>query len=135
MKIKVFLLSLFLPTSFVFADDLDCINTTTTLEINACIGAALENENKVLSLYLNKAKERYAEKSELINLINSSQEQWLLYRQSQCDTVYDIWSDGTIRGAMFGECMLKLTKQRTHQIWEDYLTYMDSTPPLLPEPK
>ncbi|MFV1921532.1 MAG: lysozyme inhibitor LprI family protein [Methylotenera sp.] len=134
MKIQSILLSLFLPTFFAFANDVDCKNTATTVENNACVGAALENENKVLTLYLNKAKERYAEQSKLITLISSSQKQWLLYRQSHCDAIYTVWSDGSIRAVMFGECMLKLTKQRTHQIWEDYLTYMDNTPPLLPEP-
>lgn len=135
MKINLFPFTLLLISIFAAADGIDCKNTATTVEINACISDVLENENRVLALYLSKAKERYTDQPRLIDIINQSQQDWLIYRQSHCDSVYDIWSDGTIRGAMFGECMLKLTKQRTHQIWEDYLTYMDSTPPLLPEPK
>jgi uncharacterized protein YecT (DUF1311 family) len=134
MKISRFLFTLLLPSFLATANDIDCKNTFTTIEINACIGDALENENKVLGLYLSKAKERYANQVTVITSIHQSQQDWLVYRQSHCDAVYDIWSDGSIRGLMFGECMLKLTKQRTHQIWADYLTYMDNTPPLLPEP-
>jgi uncharacterized protein YecT (DUF1311 family) len=135
MKIKLFPFTLLLISIFAAADGIDCKNSATTLEINACINDVLENENRVLGLYLSKAKERYTNQPRLTDLMNQSQQDWLVYRQSHCDSIYDIWSDGSIRGLMFGECMLKLTKQRTHQIWEDYLTYMDNTPSLLPEPK
>ncbi|EPH6367104.1 lysozyme inhibitor LprI family protein, partial [Vibrio cholerae] len=27
-----------------------------------------------------------------------------------------------------------LTRQRTYEIWKNFLTYMDSTAPVLPEP-
>lgn len=118
-----------------FANQLDCENAVTTIEINICIGQEIVVANHSLSQYILKAKERYTAKATVIALIDQSQQDWLVYRQSHCDAVYDIWSDGSIRGVMFGECMLKLTEQRTHQIWDDYLTYMDDTPPLLPEPK
>ncbi len=36
---------------------------------------------------------------------------------------------------MAGSCLLDMTKKRTHEIWETYLTYMDSTPPILKEPE
>ncbi|MDE0552455.1 hypothetical protein OU793_24315, partial [Vibrio sp. VP6] len=56
------------------------------------------------------------------------------YMSSHCDSVYTQWRDGTIRGVMAISCKTKLTKQRTHELWENFLTYMDSTPPVLPEP-
>jgi hypothetical protein len=31
-------------------------------------------------------------------------------------------------------CQIKLTQLHTHTIWLEWLTYMDSTPPILPEP-
>ena len=36
---------------------------------------------------------------------------------------------------MHGKCLLEQTRRRTHDVWKAYLTFMDSTPPLLPEPK
>ena len=33
------------------------------------------------------------------------------------------------------DLLLQLIQQRTHQIWSDFLTYMDSTPPILPKPE
>ena len=71
----------------------------------------------------------------VIDTLNQSQQAWLSYRKAHCDAVYEQWSGGTIRGTMFGGCMLRLTQLRIHVIWQDYLTYMDSTEPLLPEPE
>jgi hypothetical protein len=31
-------------------------------------------------------------------------------------------------------CQIRLTRMRTYTIWLHWLTYMDSTPPLLPKP-
>ena len=56
------------------------------------------------------------------------------YKVKTNDSVYTQWRDGAIRGIMAISCKTKLTKQRTHDLWENFLTYMDSTPPVLPEP-
>lgn len=135
MKINLFPFTLLLISIYVAADGIDCKNTATTVEMNVCISKELEVAEAHLARYLAKSHERYDNKPAITDALDQSQQDWLVYRQSHCDSIYTIWSDGTIRGAMFGECMLKVTKQRTHQIWEDYLTYMDNTTPLLPEPK
>ncbi|MCA1653812.1 MAG: hypothetical protein ABR588_08460 [Sphingomicrobium sp.] len=57
------------------------------------------------------------------------------YRTTYCDAVYQQWIGGTIRYAMHQSCTLRLIDRETHDIWRDFLSYMDSTPPLLPEPK
>ena len=56
------------------------------------------------------------------------------YRDAECGAVYDYWSGGTIRGTEQLACQIDLTRRHTHTIWRLWLTYMDSTPPLLPEP-
>lgn len=132
---KTIVLILFLLPFFSYADEVDCNHAINTIEINACLGKELEVVEAQLARYLAKSHERYDNESAITHALDQSQQDWLVYRQSHCDAIYTVWSDGSIRGAMFGECMLTLTKQRTHQIWEDYLTYMDNTPPLLPEPK
>lgn len=132
-KYIIFLLSVF--PYLIHADEVDCGKAITTIEINVCAGRALEAADASLEKYFAKAKERYLKEKAVVDLLVKSQEAWVAYRKAHCDAIYDMWSGGTIRGAMFGECMLQLTNQRTHTIWKDYLTYMDSTPPLLPEPK
>ena len=57
------------------------------------------------------------------------------YRTTYCDAVYQQWIEGSIRYAMHQGCTLRLIDRETHDIWSDFLGYIDSTPPLLPEPK
>ena len=40
-----------------------------------------------------------------------------------------------VRWAAYLGCKIALTQARTHWLWRNWLTYMDSTPPILPEPK
>ena len=120
---------------FVHANEVDCENAMDTYAMNVCAGRELESADAKLAQYISAAKEKYSSKMGVVEALDKSQEDWLVYRQSHCDAIYEMWSGGTIRGVMFGGCMLQLTKQRTHSIWSDYLTYMDSTPPMLPEPE
>jgi uncharacterized protein YecT (DUF1311 family) len=121
--------------AFLQANEIDCETPISTYALNVCIASEVEATNAELDKYLGMALEKSSEEIAVVDLLVKSQESWLAFRRDYCDATYETWSGGTIRGVMFGKCMLKLTKQRTHQIWEDYLTYMDSTPPLLPEPK
>ncbi|WP_083835117.1 lysozyme inhibitor LprI family protein [Alishewanella jeotgali] len=59
---------------------------------------------------------------------------WQAYRLSHCNSVYMQWRDGSIRGVMAFSCKTQLTKQRSHDIWKNFLSYMDGTPAILPEP-
>lgn len=137
MRMKNYLL-LFLLSALAFcvaSDEVDCEAALTTLEINACISREVEQAEGVLERYLAAAMAQYEAEPQVQDSLRKSQEAWLAYRETHCDGVYTQWQGGTIRGAVYGHCMLKLTKARTHLLWEDYLTYMDSTPPLLPEPE
>ena len=112
----------------------DCKNAITTVDINICSKQEADVASSTLDEYLDKAKERYATEGNIITSLEKSQSAWLTYREAHCNAVYEQWSGGTIRGLMFNSCMLRLTKLRTHEIWLDYLTYIDSTEPLLAEP-
>ncbi|RYV01964.1 hypothetical protein SOPP22_11995 [Shewanella sp. OPT22] len=120
----------------VFAENtLDCDKAWTTIDINRCMSKDLNVAEQKMDKYLSKSKERYSEDSVILKSIDEAQNKWLEYRNSHCGSVYDVWRDGTIRGAMSLGCKLELTHQRTKVIWAAYLTYMDSTKPILPEPK
>ena len=59
---------------------------------------------------------------------------WDQTATAHCDAVYRWWRRGTIRFAFSAACHIHMTQLRTHTIWREWLTYPDSTPPVLPEP-
>lgn len=112
----------------------DCNNVMTTLEINQCAAIELEASQAQLKKYLKASFEHNSDDPELIAAIKLAQQDWQAYMSSHCDSVYTKWRNGTFRGVMAISCKTTLTKQRTHELWENFLTYMDSTAPVLPEP-
>jgi uncharacterized protein len=116
----------------------------STPEVNACQAEYTKRADRELDRYLAAARGRLtaeandnpsstASKTALAEL-DASQARWLAFRKSECEAVYDWWSEGTIRGAMFEDCMQDLTKRRTEQVWSTWLSFEDSTPPLMPKP-
>ncbi|OEF02025.1 hypothetical protein A136_05195 [Vibrio crassostreae 9ZC13] len=113
----------------------DCENAMNTIEINQCAAIELESAQAELDKYLAASFEHNAYEAQLVASIKKAQESWQAYMTAHCDSVYIQWRDGSIRGVMALSCKTRLTKQRTHEVWANFLTYMDSTPPVLPEPK
>ncbi|MFA0525142.1 lysozyme inhibitor LprI family protein [Vibrio sp. 10N.222.52.C3] len=113
----------------------DCENAMNTIEINHCAAIELESAQAELDKYLAASFEHNVYDAELVASIKKAQESWQAYMTAHCDSVYTQWREGSIRGVMALSCKMTLTKQRTHEVWENFLTYMDSTPPVLPEPK
>ena len=120
----------------VLADEktVDCDTAFTTIEINQCAAIELNAAKTELEKYLKASLEHNSFYSKLVEAMKLAQTDWETYMSSHCDSVHTQWRDGTIRGVMAISCKTKLTKQRTHELWENFLTYMDSTPPVLPEP-
>lgn len=114
---------------------IDCGDAQTTIEINQCAAMELESAQAVLAEYLQASYEHHADDPELVKSIKAAQKDWQAYLASHCDAVYMQWRDGSIRGVMTLSCKTKLTKQRTHEIWENFLTYMDNSPPVMPAPE
>lgn len=123
----------------------DCSQAMTTIEINACIGRDLDLEQERMNLYLDTAfavlREEAAgagegldEANALIAEIEAGQTLWQAYADKACAAVYTRWQSGTIRVAMALDCQIELTRQRTHHLWSEYLSFPDSTEPILPEP-
>ncbi|RUR29675.1 DUF1311 domain-containing protein [Vreelandella andesensis] len=113
---------------------LNCDNAMTTLDINQCAAMQLASAQAELSQYVKASVTHHADDPELVTAIEASQQAWQAYVNAHCDAVYTQWRDGSIRGVMALTCETELTQQRTHTVWETFLTYMDSTPPVLPEP-
>jgi uncharacterized protein YecT (DUF1311 family) len=112
-----------------------------TIEINDCMSATLTKAQGDLDRYLAAARTRLKSEAKddtgaaaaLVDL-DKVQAAWVAYSRADCAAVYDYWSAGTIRDSMELTCEIDLTRRRTHTVWSEWLTYMDSTPPILPEP-
>jgi uncharacterized protein YecT (DUF1311 family) len=115
----------------------DCNGSTP--EIATCMEEKLDRAEKRLQTYLQAAIEKNTDDSgnagSVVLGINASQAAFESYRKIECYTVYEDYKEGTIRGIMNLGCQLNLTNERTHVVWANWLQYMDSTPPKLPEPK
>ncbi|RJG40073.1 DUF1311 domain-containing protein [Motilimonas pumila] len=117
------------------SEEIDCDNAVNTLQINDCAGQKAELAAQEMATYLAKSKSHNSSDAELIKAIDASQQAWQTYADAHCNAVYTYWREGSIRGVMHATCMEKMIKQRTHALWSNYLTYMDSTAPVLPEPQ
>ncbi|MEZ8864428.1 lysozyme inhibitor LprI family protein [Vibrio splendidus] len=135
-KVLTVVLLTCLPLLASASDDaIDCENAMNTLEINHCAAIELESAQAELDKYLAASFEHNDYDAELVASIKKAQESWQAYMSAHCNSVCTQWRDGSIRGLMALSCKTTLTKQRTHEVWANFLTYMDSTPPVLPEPK
>lgn len=131
------LFSLFLISMNGSADlEPDCENALQTVEINECRAIELSSAEDKMERYFQASLQRLADNkdNETITDLKSSQISWKAYRENYCDAVYSRWREGTVRDAMNLRCRLRLTRQRTHDIWSDFLTFIDRTPAILPEP-
>ncbi|MEZ8575924.1 lysozyme inhibitor LprI family protein [Vibrio splendidus] len=135
-KVLTVVLLTCLPLLASASDDvIDCENAMNTIDINHCAAIELESAQAELDKYLTASFEHNDYDAELVASIKNAQESWQAYMSAHCNSVYTQWRDGSIRGLMALSCKTTLTKQRTHEVWANFLTYMDSAPPVLPEPK
>lgn len=125
--------------------DIECVRAGNTIQMNACVAEDLAKEQARMQLYFDAAMRRAFESdaesarygdepSHQTAWLEASQSSWEAYAETRCAGVWDNWKAGTIRTMMSVGCRIAATRQRTHDIWEDYLTYVDSTPAVLPEP-
>ena len=113
---------------------IDCNKAYSTYEINQCAAMELDKAKQQLAYYLETALEHHSDDTELVAAIQVAQQDWERYANAHCQAVYTQWRDGTIRGVMALSCMTQQTHARTHELWQRFLTFMDSTPAVLPEP-
>ena len=111
-----------------------CDDSGTTVAVNSCLEAKLERANARLDRYVQAAIRRYKAEPAVRRGILASQKAFESYRKAECDAVFEQWKEGTIRGSMLLGCEVGVTDARTHDVWQHWLEYVDSTPPMLPEP-
>lgn len=111
-----------------------CYNQGTTLETNTCLSKILVIAAEQQKIYLVRAYQHNSYYYKLIKAMKKEQKDWQQYKKSSCNTTYIAYREGSIRNTKYLLCEIQLTHRRTHDIWQNYLTYADSTPPVLAEP-
>lgn len=121
-----------------------CDRSGSMPEMKGCAQNDLTREQARMKRYLDAAMVRargrdegsieYGPRSRQAAYLSESQKAWEAYAASRCAGVREETSGGTMGGLGYAWCMTTTTRQRTHDVWSDYLTYADTTPPVLPEP-
>ena len=112
-----------------------CDNPVKSFEVNTCLNVEAQKASQQLEQYYQASLGRFKEDEVIVKSLTESRTAWEQYLKSQCSAVWDLWRHGSIRNSEYTRCTIALTKQRTHFLWHTYLTFADSTPPLLPEPE
>jgi uncharacterized protein YecT (DUF1311 family) len=119
----------------------DCANAANTIEINECAAADVAAEEDRMAAYLAAAVEVLRKGAESLEPAEAavadlldSQTAWRAYADSACGAVHTRWLAGTIRTLMALNCQKRLTRQRSHTLWTEYLTHPDGTPSDWPDP-
>ena len=106
-----------------------------TLEINDCLAGQLGDERKRLGRYVGAVRRGIGKDTATLRQLDRAQRAWETFVTQDCDAVYSHWRGGSIRNAKSLLCSIDAVALRTHDLWARYLTYEDSTPPVLPEPR
>ncbi|WP_239807309.1 lysozyme inhibitor LprI family protein [Croceicoccus hydrothermalis] len=103
-------------------------------QANALADDADAELNRYYTAAMDRLKEQGEDYHQARTELRDAQRAWIKYRDSECGAVFTNWYPGSIARTMAADCSARLSRARTHAIWAHWLTYADSTPPILPEP-
>lgn len=122
-----------------------CEHVGSTPELDACQAEYSRRADRELARYVAAARKRLTDDSRdaftggsakaALAEFDAAQAAWGPFRKAECSAVYTQHRGGTIRGSMYETCWRRMTEDRTRSVWVNWLQYMDSTPPVLLEPK
>jgi len=112
-----------------------CKDSKTTPDMNQCLSGPDYSRGEG-TCQVPRGKQASSRKR-LSNLaeFEKAQKARVAFRDAHWGAIYQYWAQGSVRGAIAGSCFLRLTRRRTHDLLDADLTYVDTTPPILPEPK
>lgn len=113
-----------------------------TIEMNQCSMTIVNQlkaiEGKYVQAIYTRINSDYKDDPETLNellvYIDEENKAWDDLINAASESTYTYWKGGTIRGVMGSGRKINLMKYRIHNQWQSWLTYMDSSPAVLPEP-
>jgi uncharacterized protein len=113
-------------------------------EIDACAAEQSRRANLELTRYVAAARQRLLDEARgssngrsirrALAQFKASQTAWEAHRKAECGAMLEWGSTGSVRGLMAETCWLTVTKARSLSIWNNWLQFMDGSPPLMPKP-
>jgi uncharacterized protein YecT (DUF1311 family) len=119
----------------IYAQNSECIqNANTDKDVENCIYQELKQSTDNLNTYLYSALGHHSGDDKTIKNIKSTQVFWNKYIKFYCGNIYEFWQGTSIAIVKNMECNIRVNKYRTFELWQSYLTYEDSTKPVLKAP-
>jgi uncharacterized protein YecT (DUF1311 family) len=115
------------PAARSLAQEADPCKSETTAGMRACLLARMRNAETDLQRYLEAARREARPPSAL----DSAQAAWVAYRDQACRAAAGQYEGGSLQPVVALDCRLRLTRERTLELWRAYLSEADA----LPEPK
>ena len=103
-----------------------CDSAESMVDMENCSDAALHAADSLLNIYYQAARRAATAPSSL----RRAESAWITFRDVTCNAEADEYRGGTMASLVPSVCRVRLTKQRTHDLWAVYL--QDDN--LLPEP-
>lgn len=105
-----------------------------------CLQVKVKEADAAMARYLDASKKRHAADTDpsetSVRSIEALQDLWLKFsRDSHCNTIGLYPRDEAKTAAKYLYCRFRVTRERTHELWEKYLRHPDGTSPELPEPE
>lgn len=115
----------------------------TTIDMNACVESQLAEvewvKDKYLTASLNRLKQDDKDDPEslqqLTTVFDNETKAWADLIDKASKSVAVNYAGGTISSTLFVLRKIGLVELQVHDIWDNWLRFGDSTPPVLPEPK
>ena len=106
-----------------------CERVETTAEARICLSDSLRAAEKELERYLAAARKVARPPAAL----DSAQSAWKSYREAACRAAAGQFEGGSLQPVATLDCHLRLTRERTLEIWRAYLAEDDELPePVVP---
>ena len=107
-----------------------CAEATTTLAMTECLMVEVRRADAELERILLTAQQRI-QGEQPIDLA-ATQRLWVAYRQAHCGDIASRWRGASLRPVVTAECLLRLSRTRSHELWSAYLRSPEGA---APEPK
>lgn len=130
---KNYLWFVLLLSWFTHANEFNCNQAGTMLDINACVAEKLQDAHDQMQKYLSASILQHQADAIVADSIKQAQRAWMKYMELHCDSVFSVWRDGSIRNVMTLACQITLTQQRTYELWLQYLRSAENNS-VLPRP-
>lgn len=127
----------------IFAINCSGMPQETTIDIDECQAKKISQLDWVLNKYQSTTVERIssenkdnaAHKKSLEAAYSEETQAWSALVNAASKSVEVDYEGGTISTSLSNERRIHLLELQIHDMWQTWLTYMDSSPALLPEPK